>query len=253
MGSTVGFERAGVYGVGECKGLAEGDGEAFAGDGVGRAGSVSNEGDRVSRDAVQFAGGGYCTALPGDDLGGIEALRNRRKFVEDMSSVAVRIASDIDDADTVGRDGCEVNLATAAPVDFDEVQATGCRIDTVVSAKTITERTAAGAIQACPFADGRGLAVGSDEPAEADRLAVDERRAAGICVSRQITGGKLYVAIPAQVGTGFAGAICKQGMQMRAANSDPCSVRKAGIDAMGGVLEPDAFKKMAVTLVEVNA
>jgi hypothetical protein len=57
-GPVVGFVRgegAGVEGLGEEKGLAEAEGEAFAGDGVDGARGVADEGDVAAGDAAEAA------------------------------------------------------------------------------------------------------------------------------------------------------------------------------------------------------
>lgn len=61
-------ERALAEGVGEERGLAEGESEALAGDGVDGAGGVSDEGDVIAGDAGQAAGEREAAALGGDGL-----------------------------------------------------------------------------------------------------------------------------------------------------------------------------------------
>jgi hypothetical protein len=51
-------EVVGLEGGGESQGLAEAEGEAFAGDGVYGAGGVANEGDVAAGDAAEFAAEG---------------------------------------------------------------------------------------------------------------------------------------------------------------------------------------------------
>ena len=87
VGPAVGLERAGVDGVGEREGLAKGDGEAFAGDGVGRAGGIAEQGDEVGGDAAQLAGCGDGSALRGDDLGAGEAGGDFGETGEDVGAV----------------------------------------------------------------------------------------------------------------------------------------------------------------------
>ena len=55
VGLLVGGEIVGVEGAGEGGGLAEAEGEAFAGDGVDGSGGVADEGDVAGGDAMESA------------------------------------------------------------------------------------------------------------------------------------------------------------------------------------------------------
>jgi len=250
VGAAVGFERARVDGVGECQGLAEGYGEAFAGDGVGRSGGIADQCDRTGGDAVQLAGCGDCAALAGDDLGVGEALGDARKFGEDVGAVATSVAGDVDNADAVVRNWGDVKLAAAAPVDFDEVQAASGRVDTVVGAESVADTAAAGAIEASPLAHRGGLAIGTDQPAKARGLSVDQ---CGVEAVVGAIGRELDAAVPEQARSCFLGSIGEQRVQMGAADSNACSAGEEGIDVVEGVLEADAAEEVAILLVEVDA
>ena len=135
--------------------LAEADGEAFAGDGVGGAGGIAEQSDGVGGDAMEFAVGGDGAALLGDGLNAVEAACYLGELVEDVGAIAAGVARDVDDADAVGSDGGDVELAAAAPVDFDEV-APGR--DAVVIAKAIAERALASCDRGRPTCGRRKLA-----------------------------------------------------------------------------------------------
>ena len=85
------------------------------------------------------------------------------------------VAGDVDDTNAFGSDGRDVELAAGTPVDLD-VLAPGA--DVVVATEAIAQALAVGAVEPSPAADGGGVAIGSDQPAEVDGLAVDCGRVA---------------------------------------------------------------------------
>jgi hypothetical protein len=121
-GPVVGFVRgegAGVEGLGEEKGLAEAEGEAFAGDGVDGARGVADEGDVAAGDAAEAAGEGEAAAFGGGGFGGGGFFAEDGDGLEDFGEADAGVAGHGGDADFLRAGGCDVDLAEGAPVDFD--------------------------------------------------------------------------------------------------------------------------------------
>jgi hypothetical protein len=141
-------------------------------------------------------------------------------------------------------------------VDLDHVEAGGCGIDAIVGAESIAEAVAAGAVEAGPAADSGGLAIGSDEPAKANVLAVDERSVVGFWLRVGIggeVGGELDTGVEEQASAGCLCASGEQLVQVGTADSDARAVEEASVDVMHGVFEADAVENMAVLLIKGDA
>ena len=232
-------------------GLAEADGEPFAGDCVGRAGGVADERCEVIGDTVKLAGCGHGAALLRDLLRAVQAARDLREAGEDVGAIAFGVARDVDHADAVRRDGRDVKLAAAGPVYFHKL-APGRYL--IVRAESETQVAPAHAVQTRPLAHRRGLAVRTDEPAIAHRLAVDESGAMGIRrgAVRHGRGSRreLNVAVPQQLCARLFGTRGEQGVQMRAAHAHAGAVGEAGVDVVRGVCESDAAEGMSIRFGE---
>ena len=72
VGELVLGEVVGLEGCGEREGLAEAEGETFAGDGIDGAGGVADEGDVAACDAMEFAAEGDGAAWNASGWGGCE-------------------------------------------------------------------------------------------------------------------------------------------------------------------------------------
>lgn len=155
-------EAAGGEGVGEQEGLAEAHGEAFAGDGVGGAGGVTDEGDVGAGDAMEAAGEGEGAALGGGEGGAGQPGLQGGEGSEDLGEANAGMAGDAGHADFLLADGGDVGLAEGAPVDFD-IRAP--RSDAEMGAEAEAAAALGGGVEAGPGADAGGIAVGSDEPA----------------------------------------------------------------------------------------
>ena len=142
--------RGAVEGIGEEKSLAEGEGEAFAGDGVDGAGCVADEGNVTVGDATETAGEGEGAALSGGGCGGGEFVAEKRDGVEDCGEAEAGVAGHDGDANFGGSDGGDVGLAKGAPVDFDVGGPWG---DAEVGAESEAATAEMGGVEAGPCAD----------------------------------------------------------------------------------------------------
>ncbi len=107
----VGAEIACGEALGQDLSLAKGKAEAFAGDGIDGARSVAYQSDIVAIDLAQFAGGRDCAALRGGRRRVVQARSDFRECGERGIEAKMRIAGDESDANFVGGDGSNVNLA----------------------------------------------------------------------------------------------------------------------------------------------
>jgi hypothetical protein len=160
--------RAGVEGVGEKESLTEGEGKAFASDGVDGAGGVADEGNVAAGDAEEAAGECEGAAFGGGGWRGSEFVAEEGDGVEDLGEAEAGVAGHDGDADFFRSDGGDVSLAVRTPVDFD---IGGPRGDAVVGAEAETAAAEMGGVKAGPSADAGGYAVGADEPLAGDGFA----------------------------------------------------------------------------------
>ena len=166
-------EIAGAESFAERDGLTEAEAEALSGDGVDGAGGVADEGDVAARDAMKFSAEGDRTARGVAGGGGLETLLELRELIKGLLDGRELLARDKGDADLGGRDGSDVGLSVVAPIDLDEV---GLNIRQGIQGEVLAEADAAGAdrgaIETGPGADARLMAVGSDDIAGPDGVAV---------------------------------------------------------------------------------
>jgi hypothetical protein len=168
-GEVVGAER-----FGQRYGLAEAEGEAFAGDGIDGAGGVADEGDVGVGYTAEFAAERDGASRWAVGLGQGEAMAQGGEVTEGCLGAGEFFICDEGDADFMGGVGRDVGLTDVAPVDFDEVRPRG---DGVVLAEADAARLDAGFGEAGPGGDAGAGTVGADEVAGAEGLAiaVDER------------------------------------------------------------------------------
>src|SRR5207245_9381497 len=108
-------------GVGQRGGLAEGEGEAFAGDGIDGSGGIADEGDVGVGYAAEFAGEGDGASRWAVGLGRGEVMAQGGEVTEGFGGADEFFIRDEGDADVVRGVGGDVGLAVVAPVDLDEV------------------------------------------------------------------------------------------------------------------------------------
>jgi hypothetical protein len=166
---VVGFvelKTARVEGLREEEGLAEGEGEAFSGDGVDGAGGVSDEGDVVAGDAAEAAGEGEAAAFGGGGWCGGELVAECGEGVEELRKAdfgmrAGGVTGHGGDTDFFRTGGGDVGLAEGAPVDF---YVGTPRLNAVVGAESEAAAGSVCGFEVGPGADAGGGSVGSDEP-----------------------------------------------------------------------------------------
>ncbi len=169
VGALVGGEIFCSEGMGECEGLTEAEGEAFACDGVDGAGGVTDEGDVAGGDAVEAAGQGDGAAGGVGGRGGCEAELQGREEAQGLLDAGEFFGGYEGDADFVGRDGGDVGLGVVGPVDFDEVCPGG---DGEVLAEAYAAGAGGGSFEAGAGADAGLGAVGADDPAGAEGFVI---------------------------------------------------------------------------------
>ena len=164
LSKVIGFE-----GYGKSEGLAEAEGEAFAGDGVDGAGGVADQGDVAAGDAMESAAEGDGAARSAGGWSGSETALKFGEVCEGLCDAEMFAGGDEGYADFVGCDGCDVGLAMVAPVDL-YVAAPG------TESEVLAEADAAGggnrAIESGPGADAGLVAVGSYDVAGGESGAI---------------------------------------------------------------------------------
>jgi hypothetical protein len=233
--------RAAVKGVGEEEGLAEGEGEAFAGDGVDGAGGVADEGDVAAGDVAEAAGEGEGAAFGGGGWCAGEFVAEEGDGVEDCREAEVRVTRHDGDADFFGSDGGDVGLAEGTPVDFD---VSGPGGDAVVGAEAEAAAAEMGGVESSPGADAGGGAVGADEPLAGEGFAGE----GGGLVWLEDDGG-----VPGEADAQFFGAVEKEGVEGGAADADAGAIGEVSGDAglIGG--EGDAGEFGTAAGVDLDA
>jgi hypothetical protein len=233
--------RAAVERVGEEEGLAEGEGEAFAGDGVDGAGGVADEGDIAACDAAEAAGEGEGAAFGGGGWCGGEFVAEEGDGVEDCREAEARVAGHDGDADFFGSDGGDVCLAKRTPVDFDVGGPGG---NAVVGAEAEAAATEMGGVKAGPGADAGGGTVGADEPLAGDGFAGE----GGGLVWLEDDGG-----VPGEADAQFFGTVEKEGVEGGAADADAGAIGEVSGDAglIGG--EENAGEGRAAAGIDLDA
>jgi hypothetical protein len=96
------------------------------------------------------------------------------------------------------------------------------------------------------------LAIGADQPAEAQGLSVDQSSLVGGILGSAFRAsfGKLDTAVPEQARAYLFRASGEQRVEARPANSDSGPAREVRVDVVAGVLEADAFEEVAVVFLE---
>lgn len=159
---------AGLHGTGQRQGLAEGEAETFAGDGVDAAGGVTEERDVASLHVLQRGHDTDGAARAAEGLGMAQSGLELRQSLERGGEVGVRgIARHYDDADFFRRDGCDVGLDVGPPENLG-VGRPGFYAE--VLAHGVAFGDSAGFFESGPAAYAGALAVGADDPAGGDGL-----------------------------------------------------------------------------------
>jgi hypothetical protein len=235
--------RAPVERVGEEESLAEGEGKAFAGDGVDGAGGVADEGDVATGDAAEAAGDGEGTTFGGGGWCGGEFVAEEGDGVEDVGEAEAGVAGHGGDADFFGSDGGDVGLAEGTPVDFD---VSGPGGDAVVGAESKAAAAEMGGVESGPGADAGGGAVGTDEPFAGDGFAGQGGGFFGGGFDHQ-------GSIPGEADAEVLSAVEEVGMERGATDAYAGAVGEVGGDAglVGG--EKDAGEFGTVVRVKLDA
>ena len=221
VGLLVGGEVAAAEGFGQGEGLMEGEAEAFSGDGVDGAGGVADESYVAAGDSMELAVESDGAARGVGGGGGVEATLELRVVGEGALDGGDFCGGYEGYADLVGGDGGDVGLAVIAPVDFDEVWR---RFDLEVLAEAYALGAVGDAIERCAGSDAGLVAVGSDDEAGLDGVAVgaDYAALAGSSLLRLNFLDFLDYGLPVEMHAEGGGAIEEELMEEGSAQASTC-------------------------------